>query len=53
MWHSEEEMLIKQKIPDDVDPTEWEIIEETHYYGREFIMRIYKVLRLIYRKFRR
>jgi len=40
----EEDMLIKSKIPDSTDPSEWEIVEETQDYEIRFIKGIYKAL---------
>ncbi len=40
----DEKMLIESKIPDEVDLSEWEVINEDTHYWREFIMRICKWL---------
>ncbi len=38
----DDKMLIKSKIPDKVDPSEWEVIMEDTHYWKEFIAKIRK-----------
>ena len=47
----DEKMLIKSEIPDEVDPSEWEVIEETPpNYTLIFIKHIYAKLVLFFKK---